>query len=70
MSDQLKKPIKAKLYLEPEKEQEVDLRLLTSYKGGVEGTSLHIIIPETGQGIVINHNNLLLLKEELKNVNL
>jgi hypothetical protein len=65
-----KKPIKGKLHLEPEQEQEVELRFLTSYKGGVEGTSLHIIIPETGQGIVINHNNLVLLKEELNQISL
>lgn len=69
MPEELKKPIKGKLYLEPEQEQEVDLRFLKSYKGGVEGTSLHIVIPETGHGIVINHNNLLLLMEELKSMN-
>lgn len=68
MSETAKKPIKGTVHLTPENQQEVELRFLTSYQGGVEGSSLHIIIPgleESFQGIVINHNNLLLLREEL-----
>ena len=68
MSETTKKPIKGTVHLTSENQQEVELRFLTSYQGGVEGSNLHIIIPgleESIQGIVINHNNLLLLREEL-----
>lgn len=68
MSETTKKPIKGIVHIN-DSQHEVELRFLTSYKGGVESTNLHIIIPDLEHtvinGIVINHNNLLLLKEEL-----